>query len=101
MLLIDEEMRNRGLTTYVDKNRHPTPFSPDKRQNLYDNIDNSACILICITQKFMGKVNGMDGNNDICKIEFEYALRTAASKMVLVILEDRMRNVAAWKGQLR
>lgn len=101
MLLIDEELRNRGLTTHCDKSRHPSLFSPEKKAAMTQNIDDAESILIFITQKFMGKVNGMDGNNDICKMEFEYALKTASSKIVLVILEDRMRNVATWKGQLR
>ena len=101
MLLIDEELRNRGLTTHCDKNRHPSPYSNDKKQIMCSNIDDAESILVFITQKFMGKVNGMDGNNDVCKMEFEYALKTASSKIVLVILEARMRNVSTWKGQLR
>ena len=49
----------------------------------------------------MGKVNGMDGNNDICKVEYDYALRTASSKLVIVILEERMKHLSQWKGALR
>ena len=101
ILLIDEELRNRGLTTFCDQNRQPTPFSQAKKQTVYNNIDDAQSILVFITQKFMGKVNGMDGNNDICKLEFEYAMKTSSSKIILVVLEERMKNAATWKGNLR
>ena len=65
------------------------------------NIDDCESILIFVTSKFMGKVNGMDGNNDICKVEYDYALRTASSKLVIVILEERMKVLSQWKGALR
>ena len=65
------------------------------------NIDDCDSILIFVTSKFMGKVNGMDGNNDMCKLEYDYALKSASRKLVIVILEERMRDVSQWKGALR
>ena len=101
MLLIDEELRNRGMTTACDKNRQPFTLTDPKKASMLKSIDDAESILIFVTQKFMGKVNGMDGENDLCKIEFDYALKTCASKMILVVLEERMKNVTTWKGQLR
>jgi hypothetical protein len=101
MLIIDEELRARGLTTCVDKSSQPTPFTALKRETMHDNVDKSESILIFVTSKFMGKVNGMDGNNDICKLEYDYALKTVPKKIILVILEERMRDTSEWKGALK
>jgi TIR domain len=101
MLLIDEELRGRGLTTCVDRSNHPSPYILEMKTKIYQNINDSDSILIFVTSKFMGKVNGMDGNNDICKLEYDYALKTASGKMIVVILEERMRNISQWKGALR
>ena len=68
---------------------------------MFKGIDDSESVLVFVTQKFMGKVNGMDGANDICKVEFDYALKSCSSKIILVVLEERMKNVSTWKGQLR
>ena len=101
MLLIDEELRNRGMLTACDKNRQPVTLTDAKKAAMFKGIDDSESVLVFVTQKFMGKVNGMDGANDICKVEFDYALKSCSSKIILVVLEERMKNVSTWKGQLR
>lgn len=99
--MIDEELRSRGLTTIVDTASQHLAVTPQYKMKIYQNIDDCESILIFVTSKFMGKVNGMDGNNDICKTEYDYALRTASSKLVIVILEERMKVLSQWKGALR
>jgi hypothetical protein len=99
--VIDEELRSRGLTTIVDIAGHHLAVTPHYKMQICQNIDDCESILIFVTSKFMGKVNGMDGNNDICKVEYDYALRTASSKVVIVILEERMKVLSQWKGALR
>ena len=98
---IDEVMRSRGLTTIVDTDSQHLAVTPQHKMKICQNIDECESILIFVTSKFMGKVNGMDGNNDICKVEYEHALRTASSKLVIVILEERMKFLSQWKGALR
>lgn len=85
----------------MDKSSQPSPYSVDRKETMQDNISKSDSILIFVTSKFMSKVNGMDGNNDMCKLEYDYALKSASSKLVIVILEERMRNISQWKGALR
>ena len=99
--MIEEELRGRGLTTCVDKSSQPSPYSNERKAKMQDDISKSDSILIFVTSKFMSKVNGMDGNNDMCKLEYDYALKSASSKLVIVILEERMRNISQWKGALR
>lgn len=85
----------------MDKSSQPSPYSVDRKETMQDNISKSDSILIFVTSKFMSKVNGMDGNNDMCKLEYDYALKSASSKLVIVILEERMRIISQWKGALR
>ena len=94
-------MRSRGLTTIIDTDNQHLAVTPQHKMKICQNIDECESILIFVTSKFMGKVNGMDGNNDICKVEYEHALRTASSKLVIVILEERMKFLSQWKGTLR
>lgn len=101
MLLIDEELRARGLSTCVERSSSPSPYILEMKTKIYQNINDSDSIIVFVTSKFMGKVNGMDGNNDVCKLEYDYALKTASGKMIVVILEERMRNISQWKGALR
>ena len=101
ILLIEEELRGRGLTTCVDKSSQPPSCTPESSAAMNRNIDECDSILIFVTSKFMSKVNGMDGNNDVCKLEYDYALKSASSKLVIVILEERMRIISQWKGALR
>jgi hypothetical protein len=70
-------------------------------EEIYKDISSSKYVLMFITQKFMSKVNGMDGNNDLCKLEFEYILKHKSSKIVLLVIEQRMKDVSTWKGNLR
>lgn len=96
---INDYLTDKGLNIYTDDILKP--YTPELRTEIQKNIDHANAIVVFVTLKFMSKVNGMDGNNDICKIEYEYALKTAASKMVIVILEARMKDPSVWKGQLR
>jgi len=65
-----------------------------------NGIDNSSCILVFITKKYMDKVNG-DNEEDNCKLEFNYASRhKTACKMIPIVMEERMLNSRIWHGEL-
>ena len=63
-------------------------------------IDQSACVIVLITHRYIEKVGGSN-ENDNCKLEFGYATRKkSASKMVSVPMEPRCKNPSAWDGQV-
>jgi hypothetical protein len=76
-------------------------YTPQIIEEIYKEISSSKFVLIFITQKFMSKVNGMDGNNDLCKLEYEYILKHKSRQIILLVIEKRMTDVSTWKGQLR
>lgn len=63
-------------------------------------IDNAQCVVVFITKRYTEKVAG-DNAEDNCQLEFNYAaLRKTATRMVSVVMEERMRNTRTWGGEV-
>jgi hypothetical protein len=59
-------------------------------------IDNAQCVVVFITKRYTEKVAG-DNAEDNCHLEFNYAaLRKTATRMISVVMEERMRNTRTW-----
>jgi hypothetical protein len=66
---------------------------------MVNGIDNTAVVIVFVTQRYMTKVNGTDAN-DNCRKEFNYAIQTKSStKMIPVLMEPRMKDIRGnWTG---
>lgn len=63
-------------------------------------IDNAQCVVVFITKRYTEKVAG-DNAEDNCQLEFNYAaLRKTATRMISVVMEERMRNTRTWGGEV-
>ncbi len=63
-------------------------------------IDDSACVAVFITSRYISKVGG-DNENDNCKLEFGYAMQKCTpSHMIPVVMEPSVRSTSKWKGQV-
>jgi hypothetical protein len=59
-------------------------------------IDNAQCVVVFITKRYTEKVAG-DNAEDNCQLEFNNtALRKTATRMISVVMEERMRNTRTW-----
>jgi hypothetical protein len=66
-------------------------------------IDHSVCVLVCITENYVTKTRGKAerGEDDNCKLEFEYAMHQKGSeKLIPVVMEERVSDPKSWKGPL-
>ena len=70
------------------------------KKQMVAGIDNAQCVVVFITKRYTEKVAG-DNAEDNCQLEFNYAaLRKTATRMVSVVMEERMRNTRTWGGEV-
>ena len=68
------------------------------QKKMAEGIDNSKCILVMVTQRYMEKVNSGD-TKDNCCFEFQYSHDSfGSSRMIAIVVEDRMTRKSNWKG---
>jgi hypothetical protein len=93
--LVNRELKSAGFVTWFDSDR----MTGDVVDQMVAGINNSSVVIVCITQRYMDKVNGSDAN-DNCRKEFKYAVHTKSStKMIPVVMEPRMKNIREnWKN---
>jgi hypothetical protein len=66
-----------------------------------DAIENSACVLLFITQGYIARASGdgPQGKGDVVKFELEYALkRKGVDQMIAVVMEAPCRDPRDWGG---
>ncbi|RYH10757.1 TIR domain-containing protein [archaeon] len=91
---INQMLKARGFVTWFDEDR----MSGAIVDAMTSGIDHSSCMAVFVTDRYMGKVNGVDGR-DNCKIEYNYAFRILGPhKMIPIVMEPRVRFASAWKG---
>jgi hypothetical protein len=67
-------------------------------QRMAEGIKRSAVVLICVTRKYMEKIDQNTGN---CKLEFDSAYKKRTPICMLpVVMEESMTDTAAWDGVL-
>jgi hypothetical protein len=100
----DNHARAKRLNEGLQKLQVKTWFDDEQMQGnilqrMAEGIERSAVVLICVSRKYMEKVN-MDGSNN-CKLEFEYAYKKRTSLCMLpVVMEESMSDTATWHGVL-
>eukprot|EP00966_Prymnesium_polylepis_P054250 1254396-Prymnesium_polylepis.2 len=73
----------------------------DVNSKMTQGIDDSAVIVVFITNQYIRKVagDGAAGADDNCKMEFDYALlRKGVRKIVAVVMEPDLRDTKTWTG---
>jgi hypothetical protein len=89
VIRIDEELRKRGLRTWLDVDQ----MSGDIRNRMTEGIDNTKCFLAFITDNYYNKVNNKD-NRDSCRFEFNYAFTHKGGTNMLAVM-GRSEDYAA------
>jgi hypothetical protein len=95
---LNADLKRAGLVTWFDEER--------MEGNIIDQmtcgIDDSACVIVCITRNYIEKVAGKNGLNDNCKREFEYAdLRKGPKgRLLAVVMEAECRDQNSWAGSV-
>ncbi len=99
VLEMKEALEQRGLRVWFDESNLRRE---DIRNSMAAGIDTSKKVIIFVTLKYIKKVAGeMNGSNDNCKHEFEYAYnRKCAENMIPVVMEEACLRQDTWAGQL-
>lgn len=92
--LVNKALLNKGLSTWFDEEQ----MKGNVQMEMTNGIDNSSCILVFVTTRYMNKVGGTDAN-DNCQLEFQYAARRKTpALMIPVVMDPEMRNTRNWNG---
>jgi hypothetical protein len=91
---VKETLQDREVRTWFDAER----LSGNVIAQMTEGIDNTAKVVVFVTERYMNKVNSED-SRDNCKIEFEYAFRQlGANGIIPVVMEPKMLDKDNWKG---
>ncbi|EQC26588.1 hypothetical protein SDRG_15528 [Saprolegnia diclina VS20] len=94
---INNVLKANDIVTWFDADR----MRGNIKKMMADGIDHSALAAVFITQRYMEKVNGTN-QNDNCQLEFGMAGNTqTAARIVPIVMETRMKNLANWKGEFK
>jgi len=93
---VNRRLQARGLTTWFDSEQ----LEGNVKKQTALGIDNAQCVVAFITKRYIDKVGGFNAE-DNCQLEFNYAARRkTASKMIPVVMEERVRNTMTWDGEV-
>lgn len=93
---INRRLQERGLVTWFDSEQ----MEGNVKKQMAMGIDNAQCIIAFITKRYIDKVGGLNAE-DNCQLEFNYAARRkTASKMIPVVMEERVRNTGTWDSEV-
>ena len=92
---VNRYLQKNGIVTWFDEDR----MKGDTQYMMADGIDNTQCLIVFMTKRYLQKINLADVRDNCC-FEFGYALRQLGStKMLPVVVEQRMKNPNLWKGK--
>eukprot|EP00976_Prorocentrum_cordatum_P027190 551909-Prorocentrum_minimum.AAC.1 len=87
-------LKEAGLNIWFDEER----MRGNVQRQMQQGIDESACFVAFITQKYIEKVNS-DNISDNCLLEFNYAaLRKHIRPLIPVLMDPAASNPADWVG---
>ena len=91
---IGEALKLMGLNIWLDSER----MTGNTVKQMSEGIENSECVVVFITKKYIEKVAGSDAG-DNCQKEFIYAdMKKTAAKMLAVVLEPGCLAARDWTG---
>ena len=91
------ELEARGLHVWLDDNE----MHGDVNKRMADGIEDSACVVAFVTQRYLVKAGGEgpNGADDNVKFEFDHALRRrGVRRMITVLMEPSCRDPRDWCG---
>ena len=95
--IIHHALKMRGLNPWFD--------SENMEGNIIDEmargIDKSNVVIVFVTRNYISKVagDGENGNDDNCKMEFEYAKRRkGTARIITVVMEESCNDQSSWNG---
>lgn len=94
---IKNKLSDEGCKAWLDED-HLTA-GKYVRNEMTSGIDASACVVVFITREYIKKADGKGpkGNNDNCKLEFDYAV-LHKKKMIAVVMEPEVIDMSSWTG---
>jgi hypothetical protein len=92
---INKALQAKGYVTWFDEDR----MTGQIRQKMTEGVDQTVCVIVCVTKKYLEKINRGD-RSDNCCFEFEFASRRHSNSMIPVVMERVMLNLKEWKGRL-
>jgi len=92
---VNSYLKSMGIRTWFDEER----MQGNVLDRMCTGIDDSECVVVFVTQNYVDKVGGVNGPQDNCKKEFEYAERTkGADKLISVVFEPSVKKTSLWRG---
>ena len=100
----DNHARVAKVNAWLQSQNVVTCFHADTSQgkivqHVYNDIDNSLVHIVFVTQSYIDKVAGKNGQGDACLLEYNYALNLhTIANTIIVVHEDRCRSTQSWEG---
>ena len=97
VIAVARALEKAGLRVWLDEQE----MRGDVNQQMTDGIDDSACLLAFITKRYLLKAGGKgpNGDNDNCKLEFDYGLRRKkVENFVVAVMERGCMDPNEWQG---
>lgn len=94
--VINHYLKNLGVVTWFDEDR----MQGNIANQMSRGINNSLTVIVFITEDYITKVAGeaVNGDNDNCKLEFEYACEhKGVNNLILVEMEETNKP---WRGSV-
>ena len=92
---IYDALRRHGVNAWFDQEM----MEHNIVDQMTSGIDDSVCVVVFVTERYIDKVRQRENRNDNCKTEFHYAKNQKTSKYMLAVpMEPRSMNPSAWKG---
>ena len=88
---INKELQKYGYLTWFDDEQ----ITDEIVNQMADGIQGAQGVIVFITKRYHDKVVGKRAN-DHCKLEFDFAARTKADKLLAVVMEKDMCNTSKW-----
>mmetsp|Transcript_10907 Transcript_10907/g.16537 ORF Transcript_10907/g.16537 Transcript_10907/m.16537 type:complete len:986 (+) Transcript_10907:268-3225(+) len=110
---LDGEMRNNhqrvsSINRGLERRGIRTHFLEEKVdaealcvKDMSPEINSSVTVIAFVTEKYISQVDGegIDGADDNCKLEFEYALRCrGVDNIITVVMENACADSTKWRG---
>jgi hypothetical protein len=90
---INDALKRKGLNTWFDSDR----MEGNIVKQMTSGIENSAVIVVFITQRYIDKVDS-DNPNDNCQVEFFYARNHKRKTMISLPMEPGCIMPSMWTG---
>jgi uncharacterized protein YjbI with pentapeptide repeats len=90
-------LRPLGVVAWLDEQE----MRGDVNSKMAEGIDGSSTFVVFITKNYLYKVTGrgINGENDNCKFEFDFALRKkGVERIITCVMERRCLKAGDWPG---